>query len=242
MLIRNSRFSTSLCPKFRNFSTILSTGEKVERELTTLEREIVNLKESQFSKLGLFKKNVTNEASLYKLFQMAQPGNKTDYSACIYAMNHFYNFGVNISHYDFTNRWLATAVETGRVDEAVSIVKLWNTWLPCPPRIQFVESLMGMIKSEQSRELLKAIRENWQMPLSARAYTIVIAKQLAKGEAVCITDALDIWRDAVDMGVVLPSELGERLISKFKDTEPGVCEEIHETLRRWSPGGCLDIN
>ena len=29
--------------------------------MTPLEREIVNVKEAQFSKLGLFKKNVTNE-------------------------------------------------------------------------------------------------------------------------------------------------------------------------------------
>jgi hypothetical protein len=239
MLIRNSRLATSLCQQSRNFSTILSTGEKVEREMTPLEREIVNVKESQFSKLGLFKKNVTNEASLYKLFQMAQSGNKSDYSACIYAINHFYNFGVHISHYDFTNRWLAMAVETGRVDEAVSIVKLWNTWLPCPPRIEYVESLMGMVKVEQSRELLKAIRENWQMPLSARAYTIVIAKQLAKGEDTLIKDALQIWRDAVSMGVVLPIELGESLLSRFKDTDPDVCAEIRETLIRWSPGGYL---
>lgn len=205
--------------------------------MTPLEREIVNVKEEQFSKLGLFKKNVTNEATLYKLFQMIQPGNKTDYSACVYAMNHFYNFGVEISHFDFTNRWLATAVETGRVDEAVNIIKLWHTWLPCPPRIEYVESLMGMVKVEQSRELLKAIRENWQMPLSSRAYTIVISKLLRKGDENSLVDAVRIWDDATNMDVVLPTELGEILISKCRDSQPSDCDKIQQTINRWTPGG-----
>lgn len=237
MLTWNRPSSFPIANIARRFSTILSTGEKVEREMTPLEREIVNVKEAQFSKLGLFRKNATNEATLYKLFQMIQLGNKSDYSACVYAMNHFYNFGVEISHFDFTNRWLAVAIETGRVDEAVNIVKLWHTWLPCPPRIELVESLIGMAKLEQSRELLKAIRENWQMPLSSRAYTIVISKLVRQGDENSLKDATQIWTDAVNMDLVLPTDLGELLISKCQDSRPVESGVIRDSLNRWIPGG-----
>ena len=239
MLTWNTRLRSSTIFRQRFFSTILSTGEKVDREMTPLEREIVNVKEAQFSKLGLFKKNVTNESTIYKLFQMAQPGNKSDYAACVYALNHFYNFGVDLSHHDLTNRWLATAVETGRVDEAVAIVKLWHTWLPCPPRIELVESLIGVVKPAQSRELLQAIRENWQIPLSARAYTIVIAKQISIGDDKSLSDAVQIWDDAVMMDVALPAELGHALISKLEQYHPDDCTRIREALIRWAPGGAL---
>ena len=242
MLTWNKPISIPFVSVVRRFSTILSTGEKVEREMTPLEREIVNVKEAQFSKFGLFKKNVTNEATLYKLFQMIQPGNKSDYAACVYAINHFYNFGVEISHFDFTNRWLAVAVETGRLDEAVNIVKLWHTWLPCPPRIELVESLIGMVKVEQSRELLKAIRENWQIPLSPRAYTIVISKLVRQGDETSIKDAINIWKDAVEMEVILPYELGEMLISKCQDPFPTESDAIRDSLNRWAPGGSLQTS
>ena len=201
----------------RAFSTILPTGEKVERELSPLEREFVNIKEAEFSKLGLYKKAKTNEATLYRLFQLAQPRNKLDYAACVYAMNHFYNFGIEIDHYDFTNRWLATAIETGRVDEAVQIVKLWNTWLPMPPKIGLVELLIGMVKIQQSRELLKAVRENWQMPMSPTAYTIVISKELASSEndPEAVKEAFAVWEDALMMDVALPSRLHAMLADKL---------------------------
>jgi hypothetical protein len=220
----------------RSFSTILSTGEKVEREMSMLEREIVNVKEANFSKLGLYNKRVTDEGTLYKLFQMAQPNNKTDYSACVYAMNHFYNFGVQISHHDFTNRWLSVAVETGRVDEAVSIVKLWNTWLPCPPRIELVESLMGMVKLEQSRDLLKSIRENWRIPLSSRAYTIVISKEIANAseDEQAVMEAYRVWKDAVEMNVVLPRELGDSLAKHLADAgKTNEADSVNTTMVRW---------
>jgi len=217
----------------RGFSTILLTGEKAEREMSTLEREIVNIKEAEFSKLGLFNKKVTDERTLYKLFQMAQPKNKTDYSACVYAINLFYNFGVDISHYDFTNRWLATAIETGRVDEAVNIVKLWHTWLPCAPRIELVESLIGMVKIDQSRELLQSIRENWKMPLSSRSYTIVISKELANSDESSPLEALAVWEDAVQMDVVLPEKLGYALITKLEQINQPT-DRIVESLKKWS--------
>jgi hypothetical protein len=218
-----------LTGRVRRFSTILPSGEKAERELSALEREFINIKEAEFSKLGLYRKEKTNEASLYKLFQLAQPRNKQDYSACVFAINHFYNFGVDISHHDFTNRWLATAIETSRVDEAVQIVKLWNTWLPCPPRIELVNILIGMVKIEQSRELLKSIRENWQIPLSPTAYTTVIAKEvgaLTEESHDSLIEALTVWRDAQAMDVTLPTDIHQLLVEKLESRN--LIDEAHE--------------
>ena len=198
------------------FATILPSGEKVEIELSPVEREFVNVKEGEFSKLGLYRKKQTNEATLYRLFQLAQSGNKQDYAACVFAINHFYNFGVKIEHRDFTNRWLATAVETGRIDEAVQIVKLWNTWLPCPPRIELVEILIGMVNIAQSRDLLASVRQNWQMPLSGRAYNIVIAKELSTSDPAAPFEAFIVWKDAqqmnVSLSVVIQESLQDRLL------------------------------
>lgn len=196
-LLRRSRIS--------RFSTILPSGEKAERELSAVEREFVNVKESQFSKLGLYRKSKTNVSTLYKLFQLAQPRNKSDYAACLYSMNHFYNFGVSFEHHDFANRWLALAVETSRVDEAVEIVKTWHTWLSHPPRVELVNVLIGMVKPEQAVDLLTAVRQNWQMPLSSITYSVVIGKLLGhtQTDAECFDRALMCWRDAVAMDVVL---------------------------------------
>lgn len=206
-LLRRSRI-------FR-FSTILPSGEKAERELSAVEREFSHVKESQFSKLGLYRKNKTNVSTLYKLFQLAQPRNKTDYSACVYSMNHFYNFGVSFEHYDFANRWLALAVETSRVDEAMEIVKTWHTWLAHPPRLELVNVLIGMVKPKQAVELLKAVRENWQMPLSSTTYSVVIGKLLGNTQTdpESLESAYICWKDAVSMDVALSGpchELVER--------------------------------
>jgi hypothetical protein len=224
----------------RRFSTILPTGEKAERELSSVERELIKMKDSEFSKLGLYRKKITNEKSLYKLFQLAQPRNKSDYAACVYAINHFYNFGVKIEHHDFTNRWLATAIETSRLDEAVQIIKLWNTWLPCPPRIELVNILIGMVKIEQSRELLKSIRENWQMPLSPTAYSIVIAKEIAlsSNQPNALNEAFLVFEDARSMNVLLPMHIQKSLADFLR--ERGMLREAHfveEELEKQSLGG-----
>ena len=224
----------------RRFSTILPTGEKVERELSLTERELVNLKQKEFSKLGLYRKKVTNEASLFKLFQMAQPRSKTDYSACLYAMNHFYNFGVSMEHHDLTNRWLSLAVESGRVDEAVQIVKLWNTWLPAPPNIKLVNILIQMVKIEQSRDLLKTIRECWQLPLSPSAYTCVIAKELASRSNSCsgVLEAYIVWKDAIHMDVVLSENITHSLWTSLRDIgESKKAHEVENVMIRQSIGG-----
>ena len=220
----------------RYFATILPSGEKVERELSPVEREFINVKEAQFSKFGLYRKKTTNEETLYKLFQLAQPGNKMDYAACVFAMNHFYNFGVEMNHHDFTNRWLATAVETGRIDEAVAIVKLWNTWLSCPPRIEFVEILMGMVNAGQSRELLAAIRENWQMPLSVCSYVTVISKELAQsGNAL---EGFVLWEDACKMDLSLPASLGKILVERLlEDGFTVEAKSVQASLQKHSIGG-----
>lgn len=197
----------------RRFSTILPSGEKVERELSPVEREFVNLKQTHFSRLGLYRKENTNEATLYKLFQMAQPQNKLDYSACVFAMNHFYNFGVGLEQYDITNRWLALAIEAGRINEAVQIIKLWNTWLRSPPSIELVEIVIQMVRLEQSRDMLKTIRECWQLPLSPQAYTCVISKELAlsASDARSIIEAYSVWKDAMLMDVILSSSIHSSL-------------------------------
>lgn len=198
----------------RAFSVILSTGEKVEREMTSAEREVVNMKEYQFSKLGLYKKDITNVATLYKLFQLALPKVKSDYSACLYAVNHFYNFGVPIDHHELGSRWLATAVETGRVDEAVELVKYWHTFLRNPPALDLIELLVGMVGIEQSRELLKSIRENWNIPLSAYAYSTLISKEIGVrfSDPESVREAFVVWEDAWRMSVLLPAEVSRLLV------------------------------
>lgn len=224
----------------RRFSTILPSGEKAERELSLLEREFKNIKESEFSNLGLYRKGTTNEFTLYKLFQMAQPGSKADYSACVFAVNHFYNFGLGFNHFEFASRWLSTAIETSRVDEAVAIVKTWPTWLPNPPSPDLVAILIGMVKVEQSRDLLKAVRENWQMQLSPVSYTTVIAKELALVDLDpnAVMEAYVIWKDATSMEVVLPGSLGDLLSSSLR-TAGKIAEatEVESDVRLTSIGG-----
>jgi hypothetical protein len=218
----------------------LPSGEKAERELSQLEREFLHIKESEFSKLGLYKKTTTNEATLFKLFQSAQPRNKADYSACVFAMNHFYNFGVDFNHFEFASRWLSTAIETSRVDEAVEIVKTWHTWLPHPPRPELIDILVGMVKIEQSREIVTAMRENWQMQLSPTSYTILIAKEigLCNVDPAAALEAFAVWKDAVSMEVRLPEALGVLLASRLK--ELGRMEEaveVQATVQRTCTGG-----
>ena len=219
----------------RRFSTILPSGEKAERELSAVEREMVDIKEARFSKLGLYKKE-TNVGTLMKIFQLAQPGNKNDYAACMYSVNHFYNFGVSMDHHDFSNRWLALAVETSRVDEAVQIVKTYNTWLGTPPKIELINILMGIVKIDQARDLLKSIRENWQIPLNPTSYHIVISRLLQENGS--ISDAFTIWDDARHMDIVIGERINQALVDKLREagmqTEAGVVEE---TAISWLPGG-----
>jgi hypothetical protein len=221
----------------RNFSTILPSGEKAERELSAVEREFMSMKESQFSKLGLYRKRQTNVGSLMKLFQLAQSGSKSDYAACLYCVNHFYNFGVEIDHHDFASRWLALAIETSRIDEAVEIVRTYNTWLSSPPRVELINVLIGMVKSEQARDLLKTIRENWQIPLSPTAYTTVISRLLAQGE---VTDALAVWKDAFLMDVKLQDKLFSILTDRL--IKQGMLEEaesVESSALKQRVGGLL---
>ena len=221
----------------RSFGSILPSGEKVERELSPVEREFINVKDAEFSKLGLYRKETTNEATLYKLFQLAQSGNKFDYAACVFAINHFYNFGVELNHYDFTNRWIAVAVETGRLDEAVAIVKLWPTWLSCPPRIELVDVLIGMVKPDQSRELLASIRENWQMPLSSRSYATVIRNALSE-----VNDAYRIWEDAVSMDVILPMSIQRELSLKLSESgRQEEADKVESVMQKQSIGGIVIV-
>lgn len=219
-------------PQRRSFSVILSTGEKAEREMTPVEREVVNIKEYQFSKLGLYKKKESNETTLYKLFQMAQPKVKSDYSACLYAINHFYNFGISLDHHELADRWLATAVETGRIDQAVELVKYWHTFLRVPPSSSIINVLVGMVKIEQSRELLKAIRENWNIPLSPYAYSILISKELGRRftDTNSVQEAYIVWSDAVMMDVVLPEELSKSLHDLLLERSLTKEAEIVESL------------
>jgi pentatricopeptide repeat protein len=224
----------------RRFSTILPSGEKVERELSAVEREFVNLKETQFSKLGLYRKRNTNVRSLMKLFQQALPGNKNDYAACMYCVNHFYNFGVEFEHHEFTSRWLALAVETSRVDEAIEIVRTYHTWLGTPPRIELINTLMGMVKVEQARDLLKAVRENWQMPLTPTSYNIVISRLLAQDS---VDDALSVWKDSLYMDVVLGEkinhELRLKLLAASRDDDAAHVARV--TMMQQS-GGLVDFD
>ena len=220
----------------KRFSTILPSGEKAERELSAVEREMVNIKESQFSKLGLYRKKNTNAKTLIKIFQLAQSGNKNDYAACMYCVNHFYNFGVEINHHDFVNRWLALAVETSRVDEAVQIVKTYNTWLSSPPKIELINILMGMVKLDQCKDLLKSIRENWQIPLNPTSYNIVISRLLDEVEDV--KEAFAIWNDARFMDVILSERLCLRLVKSLRDASmDSEASLVETTLTAWLPGG-----
>lgn len=221
---------------FKRFSTILPSGEKAERELSAVEREMVNIKESQFSKLGLYRKKNTNVKTLMKIFQLAQSGNKNDYAACMYCVNHFYNFGVEINHHDFVNRWLALAVETSRVDEAVQIVKTYNTWIGSPPKVELINILMGMVKLDQCKDLLKSIRENWQIPLNPTSYNIVISRLLDEGGDV--KEAFAIWNDARFMDVVLSERLCLRLVKSLRDASmDSEAILVETTLASWLPGG-----
>lgn len=220
-------------------STILPSGEKVERELSAVEREFINIKDTQFSKLGLYRKKTTNVRSLMKLFQLAQPGNKNDYAACMYCVNHFYNFGIEFDHHEFASRWLALAVETSRVDEAVEIVKTYNTWLASQPRVELINILMGMVKVEQARDLLKAVRENWQIPLNPTSYHIVISRLLSENS---VDDAFAIWKDAVHMDVALATSINNDLRAKL--SAAGKEEEAaHVALvsLREQPGGLAEF-
>jgi hypothetical protein len=226
--------------RVRRFSTILPSGEKAERELSAVEREMVNLKEAEFSKLGLYRKRTTNVKTLMKLFQLAQPRNKSDYAACMYSVNHFYNFGVEFDHPDFTNRWLALAIETSRVDEAVEIVKTWHTWLPHPPRIELVNVLMGMVKEDQAVELMKAVRENWQMPVLPSSYTVVLSRLLESSEAEKVSEAYDIWRDSVAMDVALDSRTHRMLENSLREcSRTEDADHVHRISIQQAPGGLV---
>lgn len=215
------------CNRFivpRHFSTILVTGEKCERELSTVERDIINNKESNFSKLGNYNKRTVNESLLYKFFQTANKSNDSDYSAVVYAINQFYNFGVKIDNCEFASRWLSLAVEMEKMDEAVEIAKLWGTWLSCPPRIELLELLIKLIKDPSIRySILKAMREDWRVPLSPTAYYSVIANEPNA------MNAFVVWRDATEMGIVLNNNLIiKKLIIKLK--ENNLINEMNEII------------
>lgn len=224
----------------RFFSTILPTGEKAERELSSVEREFLNIKESHFSRLGLYRKKETNYLAILKLFQLAQRGRKADYSACLFAVNHFYNFGVELDNHELTSRWLALAIEVGRLDEAVQVIKLWNAWLSSPPSIKLVEIVIQMVRVEQSRDLLKSIRECWQLPLSEQAYASVISKEIALGrsDSKGILEAYLVWNDSKLMDVILPSKTLYSLSCALKSIgEFEKADEINFHILQESLGG-----
>jgi hypothetical protein len=213
----------------RRFATILPTGEKVEREMSNLEREIMRVRESEFSKLGLYRKMVTNEKSLYRLFDMAHKGSKVDYSACMYAMNMFYNFGVEFNDPEFTSRWLTLAMNTGRFGEAVDIIKFYNTWLPHPPRSDLICRVMEKVRIDQTREILKSVRLNSQIEVIPKYYEILINKELNEmNDEIALNEILILLKDLKQFNFNINLELLEKI--KIKSIESNLNYDLTEFI------------
>merc|ERR1719263_2315021 len=97
-------------------------------------------------------------------------------------MNMFYNYGVKLKHRELATRLLAAAMRCKQESEAAELIKLYSTWLEHPPETTLIYSVMGHFLDVGQplvvRDLVKAVREDWRIPLEPPLYILGIQAML----------------------------------------------------------------
>mmetsp|Transcript_25043 Transcript_25043/g.70590 ORF Transcript_25043/g.70590 Transcript_25043/m.70590 type:complete len:424 (-) Transcript_25043:22-1293(-) len=176
----------------------------------------------KFGYLGAVNHKEVGVLDLYRIMQASKARNH--YGVCLNSMNLFYNFGVKLKHRELASRLLATAMNCKMEAEALELIKLYGTWLENPPDISLVYAVMGHFldagEPHLVREIAKAVREDWRMPVGAPLYILAIEAMLQL-PANPLGEAMELYDDAIRMGVRLPAPLHVRLLleslREFKD-------------------------
>lgn len=144
---------------------------------------------------------------LYRIFKAAKT--PRDFRVGLQAMNLFYNFGVKLRHRELATRLMAAAMACQVQQEAVELIKLYGTWLEHPPDPALVYAVMGHFldagEPHVVRDIAKAVREDWRMPLEAPLYILAIEAMLKLPEDPLV-EALKLHADAAAMRVMLPAQ------------------------------------
>ncbi|SJK86126.1 conserved Plasmodium protein, unknown function [Babesia microti strain RI] len=141
---------------------------------------------------------------LYDLW--AKCHKETDYALGLLAMNHFYNFGRQISPIGST-KLLSLCIRCKQYDEAIQLLKHSNAWLQEPPSLYLIYTLMNILfvraEYHKVRLCFKYIRENWKLKVRPRLYDITIKSCLLMPKYP-LQEALIIYNDSQLMDVYLP--------------------------------------
>lgn len=151
------------------------------------------------------------------MMRKANKGNH--YRVALNTMNLYYNFGVKLEHQELAGRLLCLAMCCKQEMEAVQLIKLYHTWLEHPPDSGLVYAVMSHFLDEQQflvvREIAKAVREDWRMPLEPPLYSLAIEAMLRLDpDSKPLEEALSIYRDAGSIGVRLPVAVHLRLLEE----------------------------
>mmetsp|Transcript_51566 Transcript_51566/g.149751 ORF Transcript_51566/g.149751 Transcript_51566/m.149751 type:complete len:395 (-) Transcript_51566:125-1309(-) len=152
---------------------------------------------------------------LYKLLRVVRTPDH--YKLGLQAVNMFYNFGVKLHHRELASRLVAAAMVCKVESEAVDLIKLYGTWLEKPPDRKLIYAVMGHFLDARQplvvREIAKAVREDWRLPVEAPLYILAIEGMLQLPDNP-LAEALLLHNDAGQMGVRLPAKVHTRLLDE----------------------------
>ncbi|CDR94962.1 hypothetical protein BBBOND_0201190 [Babesia bigemina] len=150
---------------------------------------------------------------LYSIWQLCK--SHEEYKLGLIAVNHFYNFGRQLSP-EGVNKLFVFSMRCGELEESLKLLEGARDWLPKPPDIDLVYGLMASFVTKRDylsvKRVFKAIRSNWQMRLTAKAYRLCIEAMLCSDENP-LEEALMVYCDSAVMGIALPSEVHALLLN-----------------------------
>ncbi|KAF5153243.1 hypothetical protein TpMuguga_04g02510 [Theileria parva strain Muguga] len=172
----------------------------------------------------LFRVNITH---LYSIWNMCKT--EKDYKYALTAVNHFYNFGRQLTP-EAIDKLFVTTLRCNQLDEAIELIHGASDWLIRPPSLSLIYLLLGELMSKGDFDrvfrLYKIIRTSWKIPLTSTLYNYLIKFMLNNGEYP-VEDSLLVYGDSDVMEVNLPEEthvlLMESLLRLWKD-KPEMCK------------------
>jgi len=127
------------------------------------------------------------------------------------------------------SRLMAAAMACQVQQEAVELIKLYGTWLEHPPDTALVYAVMGHFLDAGEpyvvRDIAKAVREDWRMPLEAPLYILAIEAMLSLPEGP-LEEARKLHADAAVMRVALPAHTHIRLLDACLEAFQAACGQV----------------
>ncbi|KAK1442560.1 hypothetical protein BgAZ_300780 [Babesia gibsoni] len=151
---------------------------------------------------------------LYSIWQLCK--SHEEYQLGLTAVNHFYNFGRQLSP-EGVNKLFVFTMRCREYREAIKLLEGARDWLQAPPDMSLIYMLMSALISQRDyaavKDVFKAVRSNWQLKPTDYLYKLCIESMLCLQEHP-LEEALMVYCDSAIMDVPLPVDLHLLMLGK----------------------------